>query len=179
MTLDLTTPHVCRGEALCLSIQTTGFVGGKSGRGKVFIVSAFLVQAPTGLSTSMWDWGTTRHVRRQRSFSWCLYLPSCKLMLHSPREEANKVHLELNWGGKGKKIVDCLFLTFFCCSGSSWADYGAVEQWDGSSLEETPRRDVRDYDCCFYFYLWLVKGKVKFYILTFSDQLMLNLFFLF
>ena len=125
------------------------------------------------------NWCSTRHVRRQRSFSWCLYLPPCKLMLHSPREEAKKVHLGLNWGGKGKKIVDCLFLTFFCCSGSSWADYGAVEQWDGSSLEETPRRDVRDYDCCFYFYLWLVKGKVKFYILTFSDQLILNLFFLF
>ena len=143
-------PHMYDKEKLCGSIQTTGFVGGKSGGG----------------STSWWT-------------SWYLYLPPCKLMLHSPREEAKKVHLGLNWGGKGKKIVDCLFLTFFCCSGSSWADYGAVEQWDGSSLEETPRRDVRDYDCCFYFYLWLVKGKVKFYILTFSDQLMLNLFFLF
>ena len=28
--------------------------------------------------------------------------------------------------------------------------------------------NVQDYDRCFYYYLWLVKGKVKFHILTIS-----------
>ena len=131
----------------------------------------FMISLSSSLQTEapLATWGG-----KKASHDVCIFLPANWCSTRHVR-----VHLGLNWGGKGKKIVDCLFLTFFCCSGSSWADYGAVEQWDGSSLEETPRRDVRDYDCCFYFYLWLVKGKVKFYILTFSDQLILNLFFLF
>ena len=103
------------------------------------------------------NWCSTCHVRRQRKFI-------------SGWTEAEKV----------RRLLIVYFSLSSVVQGPAelttvrWSSEMALPE-----IEETPRRDVRDYDCCFYFYLWLVKGKVKFYILTFSDQLILNLFFLF